>query len=157
MLENLRIALIWLVMLAIPAQGIAAATNLHCGSPAQLGSGTASNSKSHNAVAEVAPHEHSSAHSHATHQHNLAQAAGHDHHDHASLQSHPVSADGKHEHSAQSKCSACASCCSGAAITSSAIKLDGMTPVSMLVPFEYSSRLSFITDGPQRPPRSRLA
>ena len=58
---------------------------------------------------------------------------------------------------ANTSCSACASCCSGAAIVSSMLIPAVFT--AGFVPFLAASddAVSFITDGPSRPPRPFLA
>lgn len=173
-------ALIWLLMLAVPAQGLAAATMMHCGAGggsetfpfAQAGHEqpqNGSNQFSHAHLATVAKaHDHahpdmgSAAHDHAAHSahngsgkapfHIEVADAGSDFH----LPQLDLASDTDGDPT-QTKCSACANCCSAAVIPPSALTLSGMTLPTLTLRSEFPSRPSFITDGPQRPPRPLLA
>ena len=91
-----RLVLAWLVMFAIPLQGIAATTMLFCaGGPAH-----------HHAQLQSAPHHASGAeHDHATHQHAQAKAGDVD--SPAATMQLPAQTH---------KCGVCASCCHSVAI-----------------------------------------
>lgn len=140
-----------LLMLAIPAQGFAASTMLYCG-PAHQGMKT---------VQEIEQH---SAHSHA----NILAA---DHHGHVLAAVAVDSVDlvasngagnftignsnpGNSGEPEKLSCSACASCCMGAAVTASDRKLEpaGQT-IERLASAPFLD-IGFVTDGPRRPPRS---
>ena len=144
----IRALLIWLLVLAVPAQGAAAATMAFCG-PNYHGASASS---------QVLPAA-SAQHAH----HGGAQGTAHQHPDLAAL------ADGHSSFVTQSaastdagdavqqKCSACASCCSVGAILSSVLAVSApvFTPTvfSAVVP----SVDTLAADGPDRPPRIVLA
>ncbi|AKJ30705.1 hypothetical protein AAW51_4014 [Caldimonas brevitalea] len=56
-----------------------------------------------------------------------------------------------------SKCSVCASCCSAAALPASAIVIDPSPVAHSVRPSVESHPAVFMTDGPERPPRTFLA
>ena len=94
----LRLLFAWIVMIAIPVQGFAAASMMFCGK-----------GSAHHAQA-AAVHQHDAgtpAHDHATHQ-PQAQAAAE--------QAPMKLSDGASATNLAHKCSACASCCHGVAI-----------------------------------------
>jgi hypothetical protein len=130
-----------LLALALPAQGLANAAMLHCGSShermhtAQAASPQAAEHHQHHGAAPEHPH-------------------GADHAEHTSHQ--PASPD-KLTDLGQYKCSSCASCCAGIALPSTMPQLVapelGATPFAAIAP----GVAAFATDGPDRPPRSSLA
>jgi hypothetical protein len=157
MLKHFRTALVWLMMLAIPTQGFAAATMLHCGPGHQ-------HMLTGPEAAMPAGHTDAVALQHAT---PHAQSAHSDHeHDHAaSVAQHEESADATDQastadvsdQSLNAKCSVCALCCNAAAIVSTplVVPLQGVSSAPNLLVSE--SPVTFFTDGPKRPPRSFLA
>jgi len=159
MWKHARTALIWLVMLAIPTQGIAAATMLSCGPNqhrSQMGAESVIDASRADGFAkqhagERAQHHHV----HATHDaHDTA--AGSD--SAVSVQAtQDVSGMGDLDKSAKATCSACAACCSAAAIASPAVSLPAMKSSSAPILVAFLPPVGFVTDGPRRPPRSFLA
>jgi len=135
MLKLLRLLMIALLALAIPVQGVAAATMLYCGPDHGPGGD--------------AVHAHQAAGASQAHE-----GHGQDMHEHA--QPNTPESPQSPEQSAQAKCSVCAACCNAVAISSSAMRLSpaGAEPEPALKP--SSQFYSFITDGPRRPPRSFL-
>ena len=150
----LKSVLLYLMMLAIPAQGFAASTLLFCG-PA------------HQRVKPAQETDH-----HSGHGHPYARAADHQAHvlpavSVASVGLASIAAAGDFRNSdndpgnagepSKLSCSACAACCMGAAAPASDRKLQ---PAGLAIertastPFHY---IGFVTDGPRRPPRSFLA
>lgn len=134
----LKYVMACLLALALPAQGLANATMLHCGS---------SHQRMHTAQA-AAPQASD------LHQHHGA-AAGHQHT--AEQAKHePVSPD-KLTDLGQYKCSSCASCCAGIALLSAMPQLEapevGATAFAAVAP----GVAPFATSGPDRPPRSLIA
>ena len=130
-----RTALIWLLMLAVPAQSIAAATMVFCG-PGHHGGATAG-------MAQPGEHD-----AHAHHD-RVSHADGH----------HAASGPSTHEESgapAAKKCSACASCCSIGAMPSPLLTV----PAVALAPTVFSTVVigvePFAANGPDRPPRTEL-
>jgi len=155
MLRLFRIALLWLAALAVPIQGSAAAAMLHCG-PGHAGM-DAVVTQTHEAPEG---HAHSSPHS--------GHAAAHHHGDDGSQagpDTQAVALDGidtgrsvtdLHQ-LAKSKCASCASCCSAPALPATPIVLGSPAlgePITVARPV---SAAVFLTDGPERPPRSFLA
>lgn len=140
----IRTVLIWLLALAIPAQGAVAATMALCG-------------PSHNGGGPATPAARSGAIDHAHHGLSAQLAHGHVGVE-ASLSDTgeaPVSA--KVGHTDKQKCSACASCCAMGGILITGL---GM-PDAEAAPTVFSTSVpkvdAFATDGPDRPPRVVLA
>lgn len=126
--------MMWLLAVALPLQGSVAAALRACG-------------PGHDplAMAAIAIAEHD----HAAHHHDDTAASAHDHDADAATQD-------LHK-SAPHKCSACAACCVTAALPASTLRfeaaIDAAAPPRTFVP----TAVAFLTDGPERPPRSLLA
>jgi hypothetical protein len=136
----LKAALAWILALALPMQGLAAATMLHCASsPAPQ--------------TVVQGHVDVNTHAHAGH-HGVA-AADADAAQHGAA--HSAQASGDTADNGGHQCSACAACVAGAALPSAvSVVLPVETAGAMLLaaaPREFSVVLA----GLERPPRSRLA
>ena len=135
----IRMLLIWLLVLAVPAQGLAAATMAFCG-PNHHGGGAAATAQSAGS-GEPAHHD-------------MAAPAAHGEPGPVLLQ---ASTESGHHGQGSKKCSACASCCSIGAMLSPALAV----PVAMVAPTVFSVVVAtidpFAADGPDRPPRIRLA
>ena len=143
MTRLVKTLLIWLLVLAIPAQGAAAATMAFCG-PNHHG----------DSAAPAEPHATGSAHAH--HGDALsAQAWGP-----GASAAVPVADDApaaaNASAAANQKCSACASCCSLGAMLSPVPNV----PVTDSAPTVFTARApnveAFAADGPDRPPRNVL-
>jgi hypothetical protein len=170
MLGWVRTLVIWLLVLALPAQGTAAATMAWC-SPGH-----------HSALGAVPQHDHARMesaapaprHLHETGEHAAGQELvsetqglqAHLHHDadRAMSDAEPdtVVAPGqapaqKLAQADQHNCSACAACCSAAAFSSNVV----MVPAPQFEPTEFSSVVPsvdrFVSGGPDRPPRPPVA
>jgi hypothetical protein len=142
-----RTLFIWLLVLAVPVQGAAAATMAFCGASHHGGGASAATQANASAVhAHVGGGE-------ADHQHTRAVALA-DEDSAASADSAASTAAG---HAGQQKCSACASCCSLGAILSSvlAVAVPVFSP-TVFSTLEPSVEL-FAAEGPDRPPRIALA
>ena len=134
----IRTLLIWLLVLAVPAQGAAAATMAFCG-------------PNHHSV--VADHAH----------HDGIAATAHEHPPTAALADEDSAAaavsvgSAKFSDASKHKCSACASCCSFGAILSSVLAV----PAPIFTPTVFSAVVPSVdtlaADGPDRPPRIVLA
>jgi hypothetical protein len=145
-----RTLLIWLLVLAVPAQGAAAATMAYC-SPNHHGGGVAATARVE-AHSERVQHDHRASH---------GQYGGH--HDavtpsvDAAAATADVSAPSKFVQSDSHKCTACASCCSAAAVLSTVLDV----PAPALAPTIFIAVVptvdAFVPDGPERPPRAFLA
>lgn len=116
-MRALRIVVMWLIALALPVQGLAAATMLSCGG--------------------------------GDHQ----QVASHDHHDHA-MEHGGEQAAPNHDHA---KCSACADCCIAGALPAAVMTLDPLERTTERAAAWRAAPASFVTGGPERPPRHLLA
>lgn len=110
----------WLIAVALPIQGVAAATMLHCGS-AQ-----------------------GQAHAKLMHE-------GHADHDAAD------GATGQHHDGGTAGCSACASCCSAVALPVMPLILASQELTEAAAAVSSPAIVVFLTDGPERPPRTILA
>lgn len=163
MLKMLRTFLIGLLVLAIPAQGFAAAAMLYCGSDLQSAGAVVMRHAGHAMAipmaAKAAAADHGVSPEPHTHQ-------GHDlprHADHALQNADAAdvtvqaSAAGTPDLSQNVKCSVCATCCSAAAMTSSSMLIFLLPASSVPVLLAPTQVFNFITDGPKRPPRSFLA
>jgi len=139
-----RIAFAWMLALALPVQGYAAHAMVFCG-PAHHGT--------------------AQAHDHASHDHGDAGPTAHNMaHDTAGAQADAgPSADGglvkvkSLKTAGAGKCSACSSCCSGAAITSSIIQIEVVPQHEPVVATLATAHDRVLIGGLERPPRLPLA
>lgn len=123
-----RLVIAWLVMAALPLQGMAAASMLFCGEAG------------HAAVAHEAGHDHAS-HHHDGDEHVVADTA---HHDEA--QATTVADD--------HACPVCAACCNLVALTPApTLNLDAASPIARPLPGP-SRVLTRATLVPDKPPRA---
>ena len=132
----MRSLLIWLLVLALPAQSVAVAAMVGCGlghQAAVVAGGAAQVPQAH---AHPHPHPHDADASASSGPAADATAA--------------VAADGH-------KCSACAACCSAGAILNTVPSVP-MPEFAALVFADWAASVApFAVDGPDRPPRSILA
>jgi hypothetical protein len=138
-----RIALMWLVAVAVPIQGAVAATMLTCGP----------NHVPASSQGLVLDGDHMSHASHTMH-HQV------DHVEQSSVGSSDgadlSTGDADFGKVATQKCSACASCCTAAALPSSVLDFPLSALPSTDLPTALSAAVIFSTDGPERPPRISL-
>ena len=150
--------MIWLVALAVPAQGMAAVVMIHCG-PAHGGVQAAQpNHRALPGPSQVAHGEHA-AHGHASH---LAPDAGADSDTGQSAtspdgsgiaQADKVADPAKDAKATYQKCSACASCCGGLALPSTVFMVPTIDAAREVTVLSLSEAASVVIDGPERPPR----
>lgn len=144
----IRTLLIWLLVLAVPAQGAAAATMAFCG-PNHHGGGAAA----HAQQSPPAEHAHQGIDARSAHAHYAAATQA----DEDVVATAISAASPKFVHADTHKCSACASCCSVGAILNTVLTV----PAPELTPTVFSAVVTtvdaFATDGPDRPPRIVLA
>lgn len=138
-----RIVLTWLLLLALPLQGFAAATMINCG-------------PNHHRMMAVAMAEVTEAHEHATgeqHHHGMGVAA-----DHHEVASNDGDAPSVHhlDKLMKFKCSACAACCMGAAMPTAAVTFEPLPPAVAPATYVPTSHVGFVADGPDKPPRLSL-
>ena len=153
-----RFVVIWLVALAIPAQGMAAAVMIHCG-PAHGGVQAAQpNRLALSGLSQVAHAEHA-AHGHASHLAPDAGAGSDSGHSATSpdgsgtAQADKVADPAKDAKATYQKCSACASCCGGLALPSTLFKMPSIDAAHEVTVVSPSEAASVVIDGPERPPR----
>lgn len=158
MLIRLRKIIVLLLVLALPTQGFAAVGMLACASGhAQPGGAPVFDATGAENV-EVVRHEHG-AHSHGMQNlHHADDSALQADTDGSAVQTAEVTSsiddfDGQ----SKSSCSACASCCFGAALVSDSVLPDTPDLASTLLQSLILSPVSFLTGGPSRPPRFFLA
>ena len=132
----IRALLIWLLAIALPAQGAMAATMAFCGP-----------NHHERAAAVVASHHAGAAQFHPT-------AA--EHHDESALASETV-APGKFAQSDLQKCSVCAACCSAAAMHDATPRLPVLEPAHADFAALKPVVEPYSADGPDRPPRRLVA
>ena len=144
-----RCFVMWLLVLALPVQAVAASTMLLCGA-------------GHHGTVQATE----GGHDHANHVHMGAQDVS------------AVSDSTAHEDSAEAapsiedsafspltakhanvmgKCSACAACCTVAFLPTNVIAFTAPAPSRVLPVVELTTHAGFIADGPERPPRLPLA
>ncbi len=143
----LRIALIWLLAVALPFQGAVAATMLACG-PAHQGGAAHGPALQHlhdDGAGEAAVMQSDASHDH--HHHDAAAASADDEGASAAASSSPGS----------SKCSVCASCCTASALPAPPLQFLPAAASESIQAFATSQPVAFLTGGPERPPRSPLA
>jgi hypothetical protein len=135
--------LIWLCLLslALPLQGVAAATMRHC---------APSHERMHGALQPPVPHgEHGSVHQHG--RERLADPgpaqAGH---------AGAAAADTRSE-LAPYQCSACGACCAAAVLPSKVPDLATVAPAALPAAERGQPQVTYLTDGPERPPPTILA
>lgn len=139
----LRRLFVWLVVLALPAQGMAGVARLHCASAP-------------GAAAVVAAGAHAGAGAHR-HGHDRA---GHGHHHHGDTAVAAAPADDGGASPAPTvahKCSACAACTVGAALPPARTVVPQPEPEPPTLRAAPLPAISFIASGPERPPRSSRA
>jgi len=139
-MRALRIIVMWLLALAVPVQGFAAASMFNCG-PGHAGKAS------------------SQALVHAGHVHDHDRAAPDHHHADAGVVADVDSSADGHATPAVHKgsCSACASCCTAAGLPSTLIGFDAITFHDAVVPLGAVPVAAFLTGGTERPPRPFLA
>lgn len=146
-----KLAVLWFVLLTLPLQGVAATGMIACG-PDEHGSVSRNDASSAEraGIATVRWHMHNATTRHAHVDSARAVAPSHDEASGQAAWSDDVPLGA-------GQCSACVSCCVGAAIDSE--------PARMVLPkqslahttFNFRSHVGFFTDGPERPPRTILA
>ena len=140
-----RLLLLWLIAIALPVQGVFAGTLQHCvggehqvalenGFSSALSHGEAIDSDAHNDI-------------HATHSH-------------AGMHTHVEPSSSNHSHHGaglKGSCSACAACCSSAAPPPTPVVLIPQRAEHAVPVFVAFGVVTFVTGGPERPPRITLA
>jgi hypothetical protein len=136
MCRTFKTAMLSLLLFALPLQGMAAATLELCGAVHQRM--TVPGQKAIDAVPD-----------HPVHHHGAMAATG------SAEQDSPP---GTHETpSDKYNCSACAVCCTGAAISGPGYRApDTVFTAEVLVPSSEASSSSFVPEGPEHPPRPIL-
>lgn len=143
-----RTLLIWLSVLAVPAQGAAAVTMAVCG-PNHAGVSAAAQSPSVASIERV--------------HHDRIPASTHVHRDRAAqaIEDATASADSlayaKVGDVSPHTCSACASCCSAAAILNMVLAVPAAAYTSTLFSAVVPGVDTYAAEGPDRPPRIVLA
>jgi len=136
-----RFLLAWLLAVALPVQGVSAASMAACG--AHHGHvGSSGGASWHRARAA---NDHSHLHAMGT-----------------ALPAPAAVADATHAKTtlakvAAPKCSACASCCASAVVPTEAISFDAVAAADPFPPLIARAPAAYVTEGPDRPPRSFLA
>lgn len=146
---SLRSLLIWLMVLAMPVQAIAAASMQHCGAAhrlMQVGSTAAVAPDSHDPVHEATPHQHADAD--ADTGLDTQTSAG----DSSVEGLNPQQALGD-----DYTCSACANCCSAVALPSGLVRLPAPSIEAHAAALPATDVVSFMSGGIDRPPRTFLA
>jgi len=144
MFRMTRTLLIWLLALALPAQGVMAATMVFCG-PDHRDQASATVAAHDAGVAHDAMHFNAQS-DHAAQDSRAGEAAADE-----------TAAPDKFASSDMQKCSVCASCCSAAAIHDTVPKLPVLEPVAADFAALAPTIEPFAADGPDRPPRHILA
>jgi hypothetical protein len=137
----LRLAFVWLLAFALPVQGIAGVGGLHCHDGMQGAAGSVRSTHG------------DAMHAHAPHDAALHAAAAD-----AAAAEEVVAVDAAGGADAASSvdrtCSACAACCASCAIARSALRVAEPPAGRAAPPGAGAPPAVFVTDGPERPPRS---
>ena len=146
MVSRFRSAMMWLLLLALPLQGFAAATMLNCG-------------PNHHRMWEASVVAQADSSDHAAHGEHHHQMDAADPDEMAAAGDHAGDGSSLHQLSKLSKfkCSACAACCSVAFLPTAVVDVPVVTPGQALALIPLISHVGFFTDGPDRPPRAFLA
>ena len=144
-----RIVVMWLLALAVPVQGFAAASMVGCAS-AHPGAAHSHAIGMHQHTVDMPQHSHDSATAadgtaHAGHQHHADARHGGDPQGHAGAKLSKAS------------CSACASCCTSAALPAALVVFEATAAPDAFDSPAPQALASFISGGPERPPRAFLA
>ena len=144
-----RITLMWLVAFAVPVQGYAAVAMFGCG-PGHHGIGGLPSQVAFADVHDATVPQHS----HEAH----AEMAGEHHHDDSAEPKHVhlLKAHGTSGKVGKGSCTPCASCCVVAALPATMIVFKAVPLVDFFMPLAPRGLASFLTEGPERPPRSIL-
>ncbi|MDM0074493.1 hypothetical protein QTH90_08875 [Variovorax sp. J2P1-59] len=135
-MSRVRVFLLWLMMLAVPFQGYAAASMALCGTPEPV-------MEVAMAASHAGPSAHAGSHEHAVH-----------HHDAASHADEGSSAKTSHAHSDTShKCSTCVSCHAVALTTDAQVAPAHVLPQADLAE-PASAKARFASRVPDKPPRA---
>lgn len=142
----LRTLLMWLLALALPVQGFAAASMAGCGARHGVAAVHSHAMGMHGHAAQLAHHAHG-------HLANAMAQAGHSHHaDEGATSGHHH--DGKFS---KTSCSACASCCMSAALPATLVVFEATRVRDTFVSLAPQPVASFVSGGLERPPRPVLA
>lgn len=147
---SVRTAFIWLVMLAIPLQGVAASAMLHCGPGHErqmLQLSAADHHGGHRGVGSV--HHHPA----GDHQPDRTAAAANT----ESADDGQPSAQADKGQLGKFKCSACAQCCASVALLDRMPDPIRLEPVSIALVMAARDCPQVAQAGPERPPRFFLA
>lgn len=142
---SVRSLLIWLMVLAVPVQAIAASGMQHCGPAHQsMQAGlTASSANEHDQAQDGAPHEHAQAVTDSDDQQTGDEVSD------ATLKAGALGDD--------YTCSACANCCSAVGLPSAVVRTPEPPIAARASALSASALLSFVPGGLDRPPRAILA
>ena len=146
-----RMLVVWLLALALPVQGFAAATMLQCAGG------------HHDSAAAVTASGHDNA-MHMRASDAVGEMSGMPSHDGSAPSVSSVGIDKASSPTTTNdpkafvgKCSACAVCCAVAYLPTAVLAFPPSVPAEMPATFESQAPAAFFTDGPDRPPRLFLA
>lgn len=148
---SLRATFIWLVMLAIPLQGIAASAMLHCGPGHERQMVQASATDHHGSHRGLGSVHHDPA---EDHQPDHVETAAPDV---ASADDRQPAAQADQAQLGKFKCSACAQCCASVALLDRVSDPIRLEPVSIAPVIAADDYPQVAQTGPERPPRPFLA
>jgi len=136
-----RLVLTWLLALALPVQGVAAATTAACSTRHVIHAAATAHAASRGI-------DHGA---HDTHRHDAATAPAND------ARAQPVHAATKVSDDSVHKCSACASCCLNAVVATETLAFDTIAHADRFAPLVTTGPVAYVTEGQERPPRTFLA
>ena len=141
MWRGLRLAFVCLLAVALPLQGVTAATMTACGMAQHRTPSTEASEHAHHMGSDGTE----------GHLHLAGET-----HDHASDMHASGDATGEKPANSQ-KCSVCASCCVGAAVPAEPLSFAPVKLTDQFAPLVPRSVAAFVTEGLERPPRLLLA
>ena len=149
MFRVLRITLMWLIALAVPIQGSAAASMFGCGPGHHGGMGSSQVAVNQKPASDVDRVSRGAMDEDAD---SLHHEDGIPHNHAHSLKSH-----GATHKAAKGSCTPCASCCVAAALPATMIQFEPASVADVFVLSAQGNVSSFLADGLERPPRHFLA
>ena len=136
-----RLILLWILILAIPLQGLAAISTMLCATEHhQVSTAHSVQADQHTHEMYVQSHEGHEQHA----QHTQTYETG----------EHSSASVTTHQHTSKDKCSNCSACCVGAVMLTSYFASPISRPASEKIDLVFSSHVGHISDSLERPPRA---
>lgn len=136
-----RLILLWLLIMAIPLQGLAVTSMMLC-APEQHQVSTVQSTHGE----QAGEHKHGA--DHLAHEGHVQHEQTHE------TDGHSSDTVATHQHTSKDKCSSCSACCVGAVLLTSCLATLISRPASEKIDLVFSSHVGHISDSLERPPRA---